>query len=166
MVASCSKNRYLLSDKGKECYFLQQRIDESAKAGMISKTPMLVIDGYPFRYEVELKKQRLKLSRNDILQIDILKRQTSINIYGEQGKKGVVLIRSSALKQALKNHSNDNVLVLLGENKISFEEMKKIDPMDIDSVDIIKTKSEIQKYTSEAYDGVIVIKLKKNNRFK
>ena len=46
-------------------------------------------------------------------------------------------------------------------NKISFEDMKKIDPMDINSIDIVRTKSEIKKYTSDAYDGVIVIKLKK-----
>ena len=41
--------------------------------------------------------------------------------------------------------------------------MKKIDPMDIDSIDIVKTKSEIKKYTNDAYDGVIVIKLKKRS---
>jgi len=53
---------------------------------------------------------------------------------------------------------------LLEGNKISFEDMKKIDPMDIESVDIVKSKSEILKYTSNAYDGVIVIKLKKGGK--
>src|ERR1035437_9884833 len=110
LVASCSKNRYLLTDRGNDRYFLQQRIDESAKGGMISKTPMLVIDGHPFRFDEELKKQKLTLSRNNIAQIDILKTQTAVNIYGEQGKKGVVLITTSTSKRERENHSNDNVL--------------------------------------------------------
>jgi hypothetical protein len=52
---------------------------------------------------------------------------------------------------------------LLEGNKISFEDLKKIDPMDIESVDIVKTKSGIQKNTNDVYDGVIVIKLKKRS---
>jgi len=164
LVASCSTSRYLLTDKGNDRYFLQKCIDDSAKTGIISKTPLLVIDGHPFRYDVELKKQKLNLSRNNITQIYILKIQNAVNIYGEPGKKGVVLISTTALKQVRGNNSNDNILVLLEGNKISYEDMKKIDPMDIESVDIVKSKSEILKYTSNAYDGVIVIKLKKGGK--
>jgi hypothetical protein len=87
----------------------------------------------------------------------------SVSIYGESGRKGVVLIFTTASKQVGGDNSNGNVLVLLEGNKISVEDMKKIDPMDIESIDIMKTKSEIQKYTSDAYDGVIVIKLKKKS---
>lgn len=163
MFASCSTNRYLLSDKGHDRYFLQQRIDESAKTGMISKTPMLVIDGHPYRFDVELKKQKLNLWRNNIAQIDILKIQISVNIYGEPGKKGVVLITTSTSRGDRVDNSKDHILVLLEGNKISQEDMKKIDPLDIDSIDIVKTRSEIQKYTTDAYDGVIVIKLKKKS---
>lgn len=163
MVASCSTKRYLLSDKGNDRSFLQQRIDESAKKGLISKTPMIVIDGYPYRYDVELKKQKLNLSRNNIKQIDVLKRQTAINIYGEMGKQGVLLITTSESDRDRRLNPQNNVLVLLEGNKISLEDMKKIDPMDIDSVDIVKTKNEILKYTHDAYDGVIVIKLKKRS---
>ena len=164
LVASCNTSRYLLTDKGNDRYFLQKCIDDSAKTGIISKTPMLVIDGHPFRYDIELKKQKLNLSRNNITLIYILKIKNAVNIYGELGRKGVVLISTTALKQVRGYNSNGNVLVLLEGNKISFEDMKKIDPMDIESVDIVKTKSEIKKYTGDAYDGVIVIKLKKNPR--
>jgi len=163
LVASCSTSRYLLTDKGNDRYFLQNYIDDSAKTGIISKIPLLVIDGHPYRYDVELKKQKLNLSRNNIANIDILKMKPSVSIYGESGRKGVVLIFTTASKQVGGDNSNGNVLVLLEGNKISVEDMKKIDPMDIESIDIMKTKSEIQKYTSDAYDGVIVIKLKKKS---
>jgi hypothetical protein len=161
MITSCSTKRYLLTDKGNDRYFLQQRIDESAKKGLISKAPMIVIDGHPYRYDVELKRQKLNLSHNNIKQIDVLKRQTAVNIYGEMGKRGVLLITTYEPNRDRELNPQNNVLVLLEGNKISLEDMNKIDPMDIDSVDIVKTKSEILKYTHDAYDGVIVIKLKK-----
>lgn len=102
-IASCSTNtninRYLLTDKGDDRYFLQKCIDDSAKTGIISKTPMLVIDGHPYRNDVELKKHKLNLSRNNITLIYILRIQYAVNIYGELGRKGVVLISTTASKQ-------------------------------------------------------------------
>jgi len=158
-VASCSTNRYELTDRGNDKLLLQKRIDESASTGMISKTPMLVIDGKPFRYDVELKKHKLKLSHGDIARIDILKMETAVNIYGEMGKKGVILISTVKLNRGFI--PDNNMLILSGGKKISMEEMKKINPLDIESIVIVKTKSEIQKYTSEECEGVIVINLKK-----
>ena len=52
---------------------------------------------------------------------------------------------------------------MLEGNKISLEEMNKIDPIDVESIDVVKSKSEIIKYKSEAYDGVIVIKMMKKS---
>jgi hypothetical protein len=163
IVASCSTSRYLLTDKGNDRYFLQQCINDSAKSGFISKTPLLVIDGHPFRYDIELKKQKLNLSRNNITQVYIMKMKPVVNIYGLSGRKGVVVITTTASKQVTGDNSKGNVLVLLEGNKISFEDMKKIDPMDINFIDIVRTKSEIKKYTGDAYGGVIVIKLKKRS---
>ena len=39
--------------------------------------------------------------------------------------------------------------------------MEKIDPNDIKTVTIIKGKKEIIKYTTEKYDGVVIIEMKK-----
>lgn len=160
LVASCSTSRYELTGNGQERYFLQKRIDESVAVGMISKTPLLVVDGKTYRYNVELKKQKLDLSGKDITQIDILKWDKAMSIFGEEGKMGVMLITTSASRAAKGVSTDGNVLVLLEGNKISFEDLKKIDPIDIESIDIIKTKEQIQNFTWEAYDGVIVIKLK------
>ena len=163
LVASCSTSRYLLTDKGNDRYFLQQCINDSAKSGFISKTPLLVIDGHPFRYDIELKKQKLNLSRNNITQVYIMKMKPVVNIYGLSGRKGVVVITTTASKQVTGDISKGNVLVLLKGNKISLEEMNKIDPIDVESIDVVKSKSEIIKYKSEAYDGVIVIKMMKKS---
>jgi hypothetical protein len=39
--------------------------------------------------------------------------------------------------------------------------MEKLDPMQIDSIEIVKEKETVLKYTDENYDGVIIIHLKK-----
>lgn len=160
LLSSCTSNRYLLTDKGQDGNFLIQRIKVLAKEGQISKTPILVIDGYPHRYEVELKKEKLNISKNDIKSIEILKSKTATNIYGESGKKGVMIITTTnENKMTDLMKPEENVLVLLEGNKISIEDMKKIDPKDIKSIEIIKSKNEIIKYTADDYQGVILIKL-------
>ncbi len=150
----------MLSDKGRDSQFLIQKIKEFARKGEISKTPILVVDGSPQRYEVELKKNKLNLYKADIKTIEILKLEKSIQIYGQYGKKGVMLITTSNEKKMKDSlMPEDKILVLLEGNKISLEDMKKIDPHDIKSIEIIKSKDEIIKYTKDDYQGVILIKL-------
>jgi hypothetical protein len=40
--------------------------------------------------------------------------------------------------------------------------MNKLNPQEIDAIDVIKSKDEIIKYTSLDYDGVVVIHMKKH----
>ncbi len=161
ILSSCASNRYLLVDKSHDSNFLIQQIEESAQKGLISKTPMLVIDGHPYRYEVELKKG-LRLSKADIKQIDILKHEIGTTIYGSRGKRGVILITTFTGEKlfGLKKLEG-NVLILCEGNKISTKELWKINPLEVDSIEIIKSKDEITKYTTDNYQGVVVIKLLK-----
>jgi len=160
LLSSCISKRYLLTDKGQDGKFLIRQIKKLANEGQISKTPILVIDGYPYRYEIELKKEKLKISKNNIKNIEILILETAKSIYGESGEKGIMLITTfDENKKKDVKKPEENVLVLLEGNKISLEDMKKIDPNDIKSIEIIKSKSEIIKYTTEDYQKVIMIKL-------
>ncbi|GAB6007659.1 hypothetical protein [Dysgonomonas reticulitermitis] len=72
-VSSCTSNRYLLSDTGKDKTFLADYINELAKSKQITKKPMIVIDGKEYKYDIELKKEKLPISKNDIDKIDLLK---------------------------------------------------------------------------------------------
>ena len=161
ILSACTSNRYLLIDKGPDSKFLIQKIEESAQKGLISETPMLVIDGHPYRYDVELKKG-LRLTKADINQIDILEHETGTNLYGSRGKKGVVLIMTfTGEKLYGLTKLEGNVLILCEGNKITKKELWEINPMEVDSIEILKSKDEVVKYTTDNIQVVVVIKLMK-----
>jgi len=161
ILSACSSNRYLLTDKGPDSKYLIEKIEKSAQKGLISKTPMLVIDGHPYRYDVELKKG-LRLTKTDINQIDILEHETGTNLYGSRGKKGVVLIMTfTGEKLYGLTKLEGNVLILCEGNKFTKKELWNINPMEVDSIEIIKSKDEVVKYTTDNFQAVVVIKLMK-----
>lgn len=53
------------------------------------------------------------------------------------------------------------ILYLVDGREISKEEINLIDPDTIEKIDVIKDKAGIKKYTSEYYDGIVAIYLKK-----
>ena len=54
-----------------------------------------------------------------------------------------------------------NILCILDGKEILQETLRKINPDNIKSIDIIKNAEGIKKYTQKKYDGVVVIYLKK-----
>lgn len=61
-----------------------------------------------------------------------------------------------------KHHSNSKVLYIVNGKKISNKSLKKINPKNIESLQVIKNKKELLKYTKKEFDGAIIITLKKN----
>ena len=55
-----------------------------------------------------------------------------------------------------------NILYLLDGKEILQNTLKKINPNDIKSIDLIKNTAGIKKYSQKKYDGVVVMYLKKN----
>ncbi len=64
-------------------------------------------------------------------------------------------------ERAVNSISESKVLFLLNEKPITQAELEKINPDKIESVKVIKNKKEIAEYTSDEYDGVIIIEMKK-----
>ncbi len=62
--------------------------------------------------------------------------------------------------------SNNRLLIIAGKKIITQAELKAINPENVESFKILKDKGKISKYTSENYDGVIVITLKKKRKNK
>jgi len=166
LLCGCSTNRYLLTDSGKDKTFLIASIKELAKKGEISHKPLIVIDGIPYRFDVELKDKRLPLSKKDIQQVDRLKEEVGMKIYGAYAKGGVLLIttKSYSIKKSQPvDLDKSRILILLDDKVISKSEMDKIDANEIESIDVVKDKEKVKQYTSENYDGVVVIHMKKRN---
>ena len=115
-----SQNRYELLDKGKEKLFLSDSISKMAQKGLITNQPIVVINGKPFRYQ-DLEKQKLPLSKMAIDKIVAIDKQKGINIYGNFGEAGVLIITTSKAKIFLLENEDDSKYYLVDEIKTAFE---------------------------------------------
>ena len=86
----------MLNDKGEDKNFLVNMIEDLSDKGQLSAHPILVIDGEPLRYDVELKKDKLQLTKEDIKEVQVLKKEVGIRIYGEPGEAGVLVITTKS----------------------------------------------------------------------
>jgi hypothetical protein len=105
LMYSCAttESRYLLQGNNSE--FLLDIIQEARVKNLCNETPLLVINGIPYRYEYELKLMPLKLEATQIKEIDILQNKMAMKIYGNHGKFGAVIIKTE-----LSNIPNSNLL--------------------------------------------------------
>jgi hypothetical protein len=53
------------------------------------------------------------------------------------------------------------VLILVDGKQISSDALQKLDPSQIESIEVIKTPSEVRKYTTDLCEGVVKVSLKK-----
>jgi hypothetical protein len=151
---ACAPDQYLLTDKGSDRNFLRDQIQKQSATGVITDKPILVIDGKPHRYDVELKDHPLQLAKADIENIQVLKLPKAIEIYGDAGRAGVLVITT---KNGGSEEKSQNVLYFLDDKQISKAEMETLDPSKIESIDVLKDKDKVLKYTDKEVDGVIII---------
>ncbi|MPQ45566.1 hypothetical protein GCQ56_00980 [Marinifilum sp. N1E240] len=161
ILSSCSSNRYLLDGDKTNSNYLSEFITELSELGEISKHPMLVIDGEPKRWDVELKSEKLSLKGDQIASVDKMDQEKAEQIYGEPAKDGVILVKT---KQKVYDDKlpfdKHKVLYFLDNKVISLQELKDIDPNTIGSITVIKGKEDMKPYTTENYDGVVIINTK------
>lgn len=158
---------YLLSDKSVDKNKIANFIKKSIKEDKISENPVIVVD------EKVLTSNELNtfnFSDEEIVSISIVSKKQAILalLYGEQSKNGVIMIVTKQYQKSLdeiasREIENDtgNVLYLLDGKKITKKEVSKIETFKIKSINVIKDPSEIAKYTTDSYEGVIIIDLKK-----
>lgn len=170
VLISCSSSRYLLTDNNQDKKFLVDYIRDLENQGKITNKPLIVIDGLALGYE-NLKVNKIPLSKADIFKIDCLSKdiQVATNVYGDRGKSGVLLITTKKSQErfqekSIKTLNESKVLFLVGDQQITQEELQNIDADDIESIEVIKEKDSVKKYTSEEYDGVVIITMKKDKK--
>jgi|WetSurMetagenome_2_1015567.scaffolds.fasta_scaffold15049_4 hypothetical protein len=133
----------------------------------ITSDPLIVVDGAVYTYEL-LKQSGLNLTRKNIYEITCLEKgnKVAVSIYGEKGRDGVVLITTTKTHDKMRSPDHDyNVLFVVGRKKLSLDEVNTIDPADIESINVIRDKEGIMKYTNRDYDGVVVITMKDGKKF-
>jgi len=98
ILSGCSINRYRLSDKGKDKNFLIEQINDLYLKGQISKNPILVIDGTEYVNTKDLNLKKINLTKKDIKEIELLKKDAAKRVFGELGERGVLLITTKSNK--------------------------------------------------------------------
>jgi hypothetical protein len=163
IASSCTSNRYVLSDSNDDKDFLKQQIKVYKKTKGISNKPIIVLDGIPYRYSHELKEKPLTISKSDIKEISILKKEAALRIYGDFAKGGVLLITTKVEREPIQK-SNDNkgfddknILFIVDGKIVERSFALSLNPNDIETLTVIKNKEDIMDYTSGNYDGVILI---------
>ena len=161
LFTGCSSRRYLLSDEENNRRYLIEYINKLSAQGDISKKPMIVIDGKPFRFDKELKNDRLPISQNDIGEIILLDREIGITMYGDYAKNGVLLIATKSYLDKKEPKKEDDRLYIIQDGKvITHDEMKRIDPNEIAQIEVIRDRDKISQYTDGDYNVVLIIKMK------
>ncbi|MGH2648927.1 MAG: energy transducer TonB, partial [Ginsengibacter sp.] len=96
-----------------------------------------------------------KIDPHSISDINVLKGDAAIKKYGDKAKNGAVEI-------TIKKHTDipSNVLIIIDGKQSSKDEMSKINPTNIKSVNVLKDEIATKKYGDKGKDGVIEINTK------
>jgi hypothetical protein len=92
-IFGCSKNKtFVLKDTDNQKYFLSDSIHKIIKLDQITSTPIVIIDGRPFEYDIDNDTIFIPLEKKDLYQIAFLNKQTATMLYGFPGERGAVII--------------------------------------------------------------------------
>ena len=167
ILSSCTSNRYVLLDNNEDKDFLKELIKEYKQTLGILNKPIIVLDGIPYRYSHELKEKPLPITKSDIKEINVLKNKVGRRIYGEFAKDGVILITTKTKEETKVKPTNSEsdfydkkILFIVDGKTVERKVALSLDPNDIETLTVIKKKESILEYTSEEYDGVIIIETK------
>jgi hypothetical protein len=135
------------------------------------------------------------LNADNITALNVLKSKEAIKKYGDKGKNGVIEITTKkaewetkfipgksmsdinvlgdsiffnkkfTVKASYSNISNNEPLYILDGKEIIKEEFQELNPNNIDSVNVLKGESAIEKYGDKGKNGVIEIITKKKQPY-
>lgn len=162
-MTNCSSNRFLLNDSSKiDKNYLKECIKEQVDKGKIGSKPLIVIDGKPFRYNIELKNKPLEIKRSNILDWYVIDSKTGTLIWQEYANDGVLLVNTNLVSQKKpKNANESDILYFIDGVKVSKKELDKIDENDIKTIQVIQPNDRICLFNGDKLDGVILIIMKK-----
>lgn len=156
--------------------------NENTKANLIirgektwgKEEPLIIING-------EIAELNT-IDPDDVESLEILKDASSLALYGDKGKNGVITIKTKKTTSPLtgsvkglsiqEDNNNKVNLIIRGEKTWSKEdplivingeiaELNTVDPSDVESITVLKDASSTALYGDKAKSGVIIITTKK-----
>lgn len=93
ITIGCSKPKaFVLNDSKENNYFVLEFINKVFKENQIAKSPLIVIDGVPFKYDKNKDTIILPLKKSDIIGLNFLNENSSRIIYNEKENDGAIII--------------------------------------------------------------------------
>jgi hypothetical protein len=93
IIFGCSHPKaFVLEDKKENKNFVLNFVNDVFEKNLIGKTPLIVIDGIPFKYNKDQDTILLPLKKSDIKSLDFLNQNSSRIIYNEKENDGAILI--------------------------------------------------------------------------
>ncbi len=92
-VISCNPKTFTLKDKDYKKFFLDKEIKKGYKEGVLSKKPLVVINGVVFKYNENADTIAIPLNKGNIESINLLNGKSAKAIFNE-GARGAVIINT------------------------------------------------------------------------
>jgi len=122
-----------------------------------AKRAIFMVDGTRMNYDkVQV------IDPQEIDNVSVLKGDAATSVYGTEAKDGVVIITTknnghSSSTERRMGVSDGNPLILMNGVAITKEEMDKINPDDIESVNVLKGEQATHLYGEKGKNGVVII---------
>ena len=86
----------------------------------------------------------------------------SFALQGKDEPQALQLTNDAPIKSlVVVGYNTSDILYIVDGKEISYDQFKAIDPKTIESMEVLKDKTAIEKYGDKAKNGVIIVKLKK-----
>lgn len=99
VALGCSNPKvFILNEKEESKYFVQQLVGNAFEKDLIGESPLIVINGIPFKYNKKQDTIFLPLKKLDIITLDFINKNSSRIIYNEKENDGAIIITSKNQK--------------------------------------------------------------------
>jgi TonB-dependent SusC/RagA subfamily outer membrane receptor len=130
------------------------------KPSVDKKKAIFIVDGIRMNYD-----EAQTVDPHEIDNVSVLKGDAATSVYGAEAKDGVVIITTrKGGNTSLTDHQtgilDGKPLILMNGVAITKEEMDKINPDDIESVNVLKGEQATRLYGEKGKNGAVIIKPK------
>lgn len=96
LITGCSNPKvFILNDKNENKYFVLNSINTAFQENQIGESPLIVINGIPFKYNKKQDSIILPFKKSEIISLDFLNKNSSRIIYNEKENDGAIIITTN-----------------------------------------------------------------------
>ncbi|MCA1918833.1 MAG: hypothetical protein LDL38_05495 [Flavobacterium piscis] len=98
IILGCSQpHAFVLNDTKEDKYYVLKLVNQAFKEDQIDKSPLIVINGVPFKYDKKQDTIILPLKKTDIIDLDFLNKNSSRIIYNERENDDAIIITAKQI---------------------------------------------------------------------